>query len=64
VYRQPRCACVGGGFSENVGIITDTILPPNGTIWYKISTDYAGTFVVEEKNVIKLLVAADKLLSP
>lgn len=55
LYRQPRCACTGGGFSENFGTITDIIKPPNGTVWYKISTDYQGTYVVEEKNVLRIL---------
>lgn len=51
-YRQARCACVGGGFTEQIGTIVDKLNTPSG-IWYKISTDYAGTFVVNPDNIIK-----------
>jgi len=54
LYRQPRCVCVGGGFTENIGIITDRIITPKGP-WYKISTDNQGTFVVAPENIIKTL---------
>lgn len=54
-YKHPRCACVGGGFTESLGTITDKIVPPNGTLFYKISTDYQGTFVVPETNIIRVV---------
>lgn len=53
-YRHPRCQCVGGGWTENYGMITDVIIPPNGNIFYKVSTDYAGTFVVPAENIIRV----------
>lgn len=52
-YKQQRCACVGGGFTESYGLITDVLNTPSG-IWYKISTDYAGTFVVHPQNIIRV----------
>ena len=52
-YKQPRCACVGGGFTENYGIITDVLNTPTG-VWYKVSTDYAGTFIVKPENIIRV----------
>ena len=52
-YKQPRCACVGGGFTENYGTITDRIITPTG-MFYKISTDNQGTFVVPQANIIRV----------
>lgn len=52
LYRQQRCACVGGGWTEMEGTIVDTLNTPTG-LWYKISTDYQGTFVVKPENIIR-----------
>jgi len=55
LYKQARCQCVGGGFSEQIGIITDIITPPNNTLWYKVSSDHQGTYVVPESNIIRVI---------
>ena len=52
-YKQPRCACNGGGFTENFGTVVDRINTPNGKLFYKVSTDYQGTFVVPADNIIR-----------
>ncbi len=54
LYKHARCACVGGGYTENYGIITDILHPPTG-VWYKVSTDHVGTFVVQAKDIIKVI---------
>jgi hypothetical protein len=53
-YRHPRCACVGGGFTENYGTIMGSINAPNG-LFYKVTTDYQGTFVVPANQILRVI---------
>lgn len=54
LYKQQRCACVGGGTTELEGVIMDVLNTPTG-LWYKISTDFQGTFVVKPENIIRII---------
>lgn len=54
-YKMPRCQCVGGGWTESYGIVIGSIESPNGT-FYKVSTDYQGTFVVPQSNIIREVI--------
>lgn len=54
LYKHQRCACVGGGTTENYGTIMGAINAPNG-LFYKINTDYQGTFVVPVGNIIRIV---------
>ena len=55
-FRMPKCACVGGGFTEQFGTIVDIMIQPNKTVWYRVSTEHSGTYVVAEMNIIKEIV--------
>ena len=57
LYKQQRCACVGGGWTELHGTIVGTIDSPNGK-FYKVTTDYQGTFVVPSTSIIALVDAS------
>lgn len=52
-YKQPKCKCSGGGFTENYGTIVDIIINTNNKIFYKVSTDGQGTFVVAADHILK-----------
>ena len=54
VVRVARCACVGGGFTEEIGTIIQVVTAPNGNIWYKISHPN-GINTVKETDIIKVL---------
>lgn len=52
VFRQHRCACVGGGITEQIGSIIGFINDPFGG-WWQISTA-TGVFYTRSDDVIRL----------
>lgn len=54
VIRITRCACVGGGHSEEMGNVIQIVTTPNGMKWYKVSHPN-GISTVKETDIIKVL---------
>ena len=52
LFRKPRCKCVGGGWTEQIGRVVDRLIPPNGKLWYKIEVQYHGILVVPTENIL------------
>lgn len=51
MFIQQRCACDGGGSTEQKGTIIGTV-PDNFGIWYQISTSN-GVFYARAADIIK-----------
>lgn len=53
VFKRQRCACVGGGYTEDIGAVIGIVSAPNG-IWYQINTP-SGVATVKELDMIRKL---------
>lgn len=50
--KIPRCACVGGGFTEEMGAIIGVIQGKNG-VWYQVNHPN-GVATVKEDQIIRI----------
>jgi len=51
LFRQHRCACVGGGITEQIGAIVGFIGDQFGG-WWQVST-HTGVYYVRETDIIR-----------
>ena len=51
--RISRCACVGGGFSEEIGKVIQVIETQNNT-WYKVNHPN-GISTVKAEDIIRIM---------
>lgn len=52
--RVARCACVGGGFTEEIGTVIQVVTAPNGNQWYKVSHPN-GITTVKESDILRVI---------